>query len=132
MFAYDYPVMGVFWSMFIFFIWILWFMLLFRVFIDIFRSDDLGGWGKALWSIFVICVPFLGIFVYLIARGKDMGKRDMAQAQAQDAQFRAYVQDAAASGGSSADQLAKLADLKDRGVISDAEFQAQKAKLLVS
>ena len=130
MFAYDYPVMGVFWSMFIFFIWILWFMLLFKVFIDIFRSDDLGGWGKALWSIFVICVPFLGIFVYLIARGKDMGKRDMAQAQAQDAQFRAYVQDAAASGGSSADQLAKLADLKDRGVISDAEFQAQKAKIL--
>ena len=130
MFAYDYPVMGVFWSMFIFFIWILWFMLLFKVFIDIFRSDDLGGWGKALWSIFVICVPFLGIFVYLIARGKDMGKRDMAQAQAQDAQFRAYVQDAAASGGSSADQLAKLADLKDRGVISDAEFQQQKSKIL--
>jgi hypothetical protein len=122
--------MGVFWSMFIFFIWILWFMLLFKVFIDIFRSDDLGGWGKALWSIFVICVPFLGIFVYLIARGKDMGKRDMAQAQAQDAQFRAYVQDAAASGGSSADQLAKLADLKDRGVISDAEFQQQKSKIL--
>ena len=130
MFAYDYPVMGVFWSMFIFFIWILWFMLLFKVFIDIFRSDDLGGGGKALWAIFVILVPFLGIFVYLIARGKDMGKRDMAQAQAQDAQFRAYVQDAAASGGSSADQLAKLADLKDRGVISDAEFQAQKAKIL--
>ena len=130
MFAYDYPVMGVFWSMFIFFIWILWFMLLFKVFIDIFRSDDLGGGGKALWAIFVILVPFLGIFVYLIARGKDMGQRDMAQAQAQDAQFRAYVQDAAASGGSSADQLAKLADLKDRGVISDAEFQAQKAKIL--
>ena len=130
MFAYDYPVMGVFWSMFIFFIWILWFMLLFKVFIDIFRSDDMGGWGKALWSIFVICVPFLGVFVYLIARGKDMGKRDMAQAQAQDAQFRAYVQDAAASGGSSADQLAKLADLKDRGVISDAEFQQQKSKIL--
>ena len=130
MFAYDYPVMGVFWSMFIFFIWILWFMLLFKVFIDIFRSDDLGGGGKALWAIFVILVPFLGIFVYLIARGKDMGKRDMAQAQAQDAQFRAYVQDAAASGGSSADQLAKLADLKDRGVISDAEFQQQKSKIL--
>ena len=130
MFAYDYPVMGVFWSMFIFFIWILWFMLLFRVFIDIFRSDDLGGGGKALWAIFVILVPFLGIFVYLIARGKDMGKRDMAQAQAQDAQFRAYVQDAAGSGGSSADQLAKLADLKDRGVISDAEFQQQKSKIL--
>ena len=130
MFAYDYPVMGVFWSMFIFFIWILWFMLLFKVFIDIFRSDDLGGGGKALWAIFVILVPFLGIFVYLIARGKDMGKRDMAQAQAQDAQFRAYVQDAAGSGGSSADQLAKLADLKDRGVISDAEFQQQKSKIL--
>ena len=130
MFAYDYPVMGVFWSMFIFFIWILWFMLLFKVFIDIFRSDDLSGWGKALWSIFVIFLPFLGIFVYLIARGKDMGKRDMAQAQASEAAFRNYVQEAAASGGSSADQLAKLADLKDRGVISDAEFQAQKAKIL--
>ena len=130
MFAYDYPVMGVFWSMFIFFLWILWFMLLFKVFIDIFRSDDLSGWGKALWSIFVIFLPFLGIFVYLIARGKGMGQRDMAQAQASEAAFRSYVQEAAASGGSSADQLAKLADLKERGVISDAEFQAQKAKIL--
>ena len=130
MLAYDYPLMGFFWSMLYFFLFFIWIMLLFRVFADIFRSHDMGGWGKALWSIFVICVPFLGIFVYLIARGKDMGKRDMAQAQAQDAQFRAYVQDAAASGGSSADQLAKLADLKDRGVISDAEFQQQKSKIL--
>ena len=130
MFAYDYPVLGVFWSMFIFFLWIMWFMLLFKVFGDIFRDDELGGGGKALWSIFVILVPFLGVFIYLIVRGKDMGRRDMAAAAASEAAFRTYVQDAASSGGSSADQLAKLADLKDRGVITDAEFQQQKAKIL--
>ena len=89
-----------------------------------------AGWAKALWSIFVILLPFLGVFIYLIARGHKMAERDFAQAQAQDQAFRSYVQDAAGSGGGTADELAKLADLKDRGVISDAEFQQQKAKLL--
>ena len=129
MIAYDYPLMGAFWTLFWFFIWILWFMLLFRVFGDIFRSRDMSGWGKAAWLIFVIVVPFLGVFVYLIARGNAMGQRDAEQARAQQQAFNAYVQDAAATGGA-ADELAKLADLKDRGVISNAEFEQQKAKIL--
>jgi hypothetical protein len=127
--AYDYPVLGVFWSIFVFFLWIMWFFLLFRVIGDIFRSDDLGGWAKAAWLIFVLLVPFLGVFVYVIARGDEMGRRDVAQAQARDQAFQSYVRETAGTGGS-VDQLAKLADLRDRGVINDAEFEQQKAKVL--
>src|SRR6476659_6928952 len=108
MLGYDYPLMGAFWTMFWFFIWFLWIMLLFRVFADIFRNHHMSGWGKAAWSIFVIVVPFLGVFIYLIAHGSDMTRRDVEQAQAQQDAFASYVQDAASS-GSSADQLAKLA-----------------------
>jgi type VI protein secretion system component VasK len=129
MFAYDYPLLGAFWTMFWFFIWILWFILLFRVFGDVFRSRDMSGWAKAAWLIFVILVPFLGVFVYLIARGNAMSQRDVEQAQARQQAFDSYVQDVASTGGS-ADELTKLADLKDRGVISDAEFQQQKEKIL--
>ena len=133
MLAYDYPIAGFFLSVFWLFIWILWFFLLFRVIIDIFRSDDLGGWGKAVWLIFVIILPFLGVFVYLIARGGKMGQRDMAQAAAQQAQFNDYVRNVAAtSSASTADELTKLSQLKDQGVITDAEFAAQKAKILAS
>ena len=133
MLAYDYPIAGFFLSVFWLFIWILWFFLLFRVIIDIFRSDDLGGWGKAAWLIFVIILPFLGVFVYLIARGGKMGQRDMAQAAAQQAQFNDYVRNVAAtSSASTADELTKLSQLKDQGVITDAEFAAQKAKILAS
>ena len=99
MVGYDYPLLGVFWTMMIWFLWIAWIVLLFRVIADIFRSRDLGGGGKALWAIFVIVVPFLGVFVYLIARGHKMSEHDVAQAQAQEAQFRSYVQEAAGSGG---------------------------------
>ncbi|MGH9233857.1 MAG: SHOCT domain-containing protein [Acidimicrobiales bacterium] len=127
--AYDYPVLGVFWSMLVFFLWIMWFFLLFRVIADVFRSDDLGGWAKAAWLIFVLLVPFLGVFVYVIARGDEMGRRDVAQAQARDQAFQSYVRETAGTGGS-VDQLAKLADLRDRGVINDAEFEQQKAKVL--
>ena len=129
MFAYDYPLLGAFWTMFWFFIWILWLILLFRVFGDVFRSRDMSGWAKAAWLIFVILVPFLGVFVYLIARGNAMSQRDVEQAQARQQAFDSYVQDVASTGGS-ADELTKLADLKDRGVISDAEFQQQKEKIL--
>jgi type VI protein secretion system component VasK len=129
MIAYDYPLLGAFWTMFWFFMWVLWIMLLFRVFGDIFRSDDMSGWGKAAWSIFVIVVPFFGVFVYLIARGRAMGQRDLEQAQARQQAFNSYVQEVAATGGS-ADELTKLADLKDRGVINAAEFEQQKAKIL--
>ena len=129
--GYDYPLLGVFWSMMIWFLWIAWIVLLFRVIADIFRSRDLGGGGKALWAIFVIVVPFLGVFVYLIARGHKMSEHDVAQAQAQEAQFRSYVQEAAGTGtAGTADELTKLADLKAQGVISDSEFEQQKAKLL--
>jgi heme exporter protein D len=130
MLAYDYPLLGVFWTMLWFFLWFAWLFLLFRVFADIFRSDDMGGWAKALWSLFVIFLPFLGVLVYVIARGHKMTERDIAQAQQNEAQFRSYVQEAAGSGGGTADELAKLADLKAKGVLTDDEFAQQKAKLL--
>jgi hypothetical protein len=129
-FAYDYPLLGVFWTMMIWFLWIAWIVVLFRVIADIFRSRDLGGFSKALWAIFVIVVPFLGVLVYLIARGHSMTDRDVQQAQAQDAAFRSYVQDVAATNGGTADELTKLANLQAQGVITDAEFAQQKAKIL--
>ena len=129
MLAYDYPLMGAFWTMLMFFLWIAWIMLLFKVFGDIFRSHDMGGWAKALWSIFVILVPFLGVFVYLIARGRAMTERDIEQARAQEQAFKTYVRDAASTGGT-AEELTKLAELRESGVITDAEFADQKAKLL--
>jgi hypothetical protein len=129
--AYSYPLLGAFWTMLWLFVWIIWIFLLFRVIIDIFRSQDLGGWGKAGWLILVLVLPFLGVFVYLIARGKEMGQRDVRDAQARDQEFRSYVQEAAAGQSSSpADELAKLADLKDRGVITQSEFEQQKATIL--
>ncbi len=127
--AYDYPIMGAFWTMLIFFIWIAWLMLLFKIIFDIFRSHDMGGFAKALWLIFVVIAPFLGVFVYLIARGSGMATRDLDDAKKQQQQFDSYVRDVAAP-TSSADELTKLADLHAKGVINDAEFQAQKAKLL--
>lgn len=131
MVAYDYPILGLFWTMLLVFLWIAWIIVLFRVLIDIFRSDDMGGWGKALWTIFVVVLPFLGVFVYLIARGTGMTDRDIAEAKASQAQFDNYVKTVARSGGGgTADELSKLADLKDKGIISDDEFAAQKAKLL--
>jgi ABC-type multidrug transport system fused ATPase/permease subunit len=122
----------VLWSMLWFFLFFIWIWLLIVVFSDIFRSRDLSGWGKAIWLIFIILVPYLGVFVYLIARGHKMQERAVNQAQAQEAQFRQYVQEAAGSsgGGSAADEIARLADLRDRGVISEDEFQQAKAKAL--
>ena len=129
MIAYTYPLADLFGTMLGFFIFFIWFWLLIVVFSDIFRSKDLGGGAKALWVIFVIILPFLGIFIYLIARGGKMHERAEAQAQQQQKAFDDYVKQAAGS-SSSADQLAKLADLKQQGVITDAEFESQKAKLL--
>jgi hypothetical protein len=128
--AYDYPLLGAFWTFLWFFLWVIWIFILFRVIFDIFRSDDLSGWGKAGWLIFVILLPFLGVFVYVIARGRSMGERDLARAQAQQDAFKQYVQNVATTGGGTADELTKLADLKNQGVITDAEFEAQKAKIL--
>jgi len=125
----NYPLLDAFWTMLWFFLWILWFFLLFRIILDIFRSKDLGGWGKAGWLIFVCILPFLGVFVYLIARGSKMAQRDVDDAQAADQAARSYIRDVAQE-SSPADQLAKLADLRERGVITDAEFQQSKAKVL--
>ena len=125
----SYPLLNIFWSMFIFFLWILWIWILIWIIIDIFRSHDLSGWAKALWFLFILFIPLVGVLVYLIARGHKMHEHAVQQAQQQDQEFRAYVQDAAGS-QSSADQLAKLADLRDRGVITAEEFDREKAKIL--
>lgn len=132
MFASSFPLLDVFWVMLEFFLFFIWIWLLIMVFSDIFRSHDMGGGSKAIWSIFIIILPFLGVFVYLLARGSSMHERQVKQVQAQQDAFDSYVrQTAGTSGGaSSADQLAKLADLKSQGVLTDAEFEAQKAKIL--
>ena len=129
--SYSYPLLGAFWTIFEIFIWVLWIWVLIYVFIDIFRSHDLSGVAKALWFIFVLFIPLIGVLVYLIARGSSMHERAVRQAQQQDQEFRAYVQDAAGS-ESTADQLSKLADLRDRGVITPEEFERQKAKVLTA
>ena len=129
--SYSYPLLGAFWTILEIFLWVLWIWILIYIFIDIFRSNDLSGWAKALWFIFVLFIPLIGVLVYLIARGSSMQQRAQREAQQQDQQFRAYVQDAAGS-GSTADQLTKLADLRDRGVITPEEFERQKAKLLAA
>jgi hypothetical protein len=110
----------------------LWIWLAIAVFADIFRSHDLGGWAKALWTIFVIAAPFLGILVYLIARGHKMGEHAVAAAEAQDAAARAYIQETVQSdaSGGPASELGKLIDLRDQGVINDAEFEQMKAKVV--
>ena len=123
------PLFDLFWSMLWFFLFIAWIWVLISVIADIFRSRDMGGWAKALWVLFVIVIPWLGVLVYLIARGDSMAQRNMESAMEQERATRSYIQEAAGS-TSSADELKKLADLKSAGVISDAEFEAQKAKLL--
>ena len=129
----SYPLLNIFWSMFIFFLWVIWIWILIWIFIDIFRSNDLSGWAKALWFLFVLFIPVIGVLVYLIARGGSMHERAAQQAQQEDAELRSYVQQAAASSpASTADQLAKLADLRDRGVISAEDFEREKAKVLAA
>ncbi len=128
MLAYDYPLAGVLWTMLEFFLFVIWIWILIMIFSDIFRSHDLGGWAKALWVIFIIILPFLGVLVYLIARGGKMHEHAVSDAARQKQAFDAQVREAA--GSSTADELAKLADLKEKGVLSDGEFQEQKAKLL--
>ena len=130
MLAESWGVGEVLWSMIWFTLFFIWIWLLITVFADIFRSHDMGGGAKALWVIFVILMPYLGVLVYLIARGHKMSEHAMEAAQAQDAAMRAYVQDAAGSGATPAAQLQRLAQLKDQGVLSEEEFAAQKAKVL--
>jgi type VI protein secretion system component VasK len=129
----SYPLLNIFWSMFVFFLWIIWIWILIWIFIDIFRSHDLSGVAKALWVLFVLFIPLVGVLVYLIARGGKMHEHAAQDARQQDQEFRQYVQQAAASSpASTADQLSKLAGLRDRGVISAEEFEREKAKVLAA
>jgi hypothetical protein len=121
----------VMWSMFVFFAWILFFWMLFVVFGDLFSRHDVSGWAKAGWTLFVIILPFLGIFIYLIAEGKGMGERSLARAQAQQSQMDDYVRSVASS-GSSMDDLAKGKELLDSGAITQAEYDQLKAKALAT
>ena len=127
--SYNYPILDFFWTIVMVFLWVVWIWILITVFIDIFRSHDLSGFAKALWFIFVLIIPLIGVLAYLIIRGGKMHERAVQQAQRQDEQFRSYVQDAAGT-PSSADQLAKLAELRDRGVITAEEFDREKAKIV--
>jgi hypothetical protein len=128
--ASDFGTGQVFLSMLWFFLFFIWIWLLIIVFSDIFRSHDMGGLAKALWVIFVIILPYLGVLVYLIARGHKMQEHAIAAAQAQDAAFKQAVQQAAGTGGGTADEIARLADLKANGTITEAEFEQAKAKAL--
>jgi len=129
----SYPLLNIFWTIFELFLWIIWIWILIWIFIDIFRSHDLSGWAKALWFLFVLFIPLVGVLVYLIVRGGSMHERAVQDARRQDQQVREYVQQVAGSGaGNTADQLTKLADLRDRGVITSEEFEREKAKILAA
>jgi ABC-type multidrug transport system fused ATPase/permease subunit len=127
--AADYPFLEVLWTMLIFFLWVSWFVLLFRVVGDVFRRHDIGGGKKTLWLIFVVLVPFIGVFSYLIANSDDMARRSVQEAQAAQAQYDDYVKSVAGSGGS-AGEIESAKKLLDSGAISQSEFDAIKAKAL--
>ena len=130
----DYTFWDALWTMFVFFLWVLWFWLLIKIVADIFRRHDVGGGKKVIWLLFILFVPFIGAFAYIIANGDDMAKRDMERAQAQQQQFNDYVQSVAGSGGGSgaAAEIDKAKQLLDSGAISQSEFDALKAKALSS
>lgn len=130
MLAYDYPLLGLFWTMLIFFLWFAWLMVVFNVLVDVFRSDDMGGFAKAAWTLFVLIVPLVGVLVYLVARGDGMRSRRVEEVRTRQAEFDSYVRDVSSSTGV-ADELAKLGELRDSGVITAEEFDRQKSKLLV-
>jgi ABC-type multidrug transport system fused ATPase/permease subunit len=124
----QYPLLDIFWTMLEFFLFFIWIFLIITIFMDIFRSHDMKGFTKFIWVLFIIILPLLGALVYLIARGGSMHERSAQQAKQQEQAFQSYVRQAA--GGSSADELAKLTDLKAKGAISDEEFEKAKAKIL--
>lgn len=129
--AADYPFLDIVGTMLIFFAWVIWFWILIRVFVDVFRRDDLSGWGKAGWTLFAIVLPFLGVLIYLIAHGKDMGQRDIEQARAAQSQVDAHIRSVAGSGGNgAAAEIAEAKKLLDSGAISRDEYESLKAKAL--
>ena len=125
--AADYPFLDVFWTIIIFFFWVIWIWIVITVLIDVFRRDDIGGFAKALWVIFVVILPWLGVLIYLIVEHDGMRERSIKQAEAQKQQFDSYVREAA---GGSADEIAKAKQLLDQGAITQEEFDALKAKAL--
>lgn len=129
MFAYDYPLLGLFWTILFVFLWMAWLMLLFNVLRDIFRSE-MGGASKALWTLFVLVLPLLGTLLYLVVHGSSMREREIDAAAATEQAFQNYVRSAAGGSTSAADEIAKLAELRTQGHLTDAEFEQQKAKLL--
>jgi Phospholipase_D-nuclease N-terminal/Short C-terminal domain len=129
--ANDYPFLDIFWTMLVFFGWVIWFWILITVLTDLFRRHDASGWVKAGWTVFVIVLPFLGVFIYLIAQGKEMAERRASEATASKAAFDDYVRDVAAGSGPS-DQIAKAKQLLDAGAIDAAEFERIKQKALAS
>jgi magnesium-transporting ATPase (P-type) len=128
----DYTFLEVMWWMLVFFAWVIWFWLLITVFADIFRRHDTSGFSKVLWIVFVIVLPFLGVFIYLITNSDGMAERNIAKAQAQQAQMDAYVQSVAGSGGGAAAEIEKAKGLLDSGAITQAEFDSMKSKALAS
>ena len=131
MLASSYPFLDVFWTMMVFFLWLLWLWILFTVFADIFRRDDLSGWGKAGWVIFTIVLPYLGVFIYLITQSEGMTKRNVERARAQRAQFDDYVRSTAGGGGGgAAAEIERAKALLDSGAIDQADFEAIKQKAL--
>jgi hypothetical protein len=130
-FAADYPFLNIFWTMIIFFCWVIWIWMMILILSDVFRRHDIGGWHKALWIVFLIVLPFLGVLVYLIAESKGMAERRNKEAQAAQSQFDDYVKSVAAPGeGGSASEIAKAKTLLDNGTITQPEFDALKAKAL--
>jgi hypothetical protein len=127
--AADYPFLDVFWTMILFFLWVAWLVVLFRIIADVFRRHDTSGWVKALWIVFVIVLPFLGVLVYLIANGDEMGRRDVEASRAARADFDDYVRSVADSGGPAA-EIDRAKQLLDSGAIDQAEFEAIKARAL--
>ena len=125
--AADYPLLDIIWTMLVFFAWVIWFWLLITVFSDLFSRHDISGWGKAGWSLFVVVLPYLGVFIYLIAQGQHMAERKAAAMQASRASFDDYVRDVAANGGTT-DQIARGKELLDSGAINQAEFAQIKQK----
>jgi Phospholipase_D-nuclease N-terminal/Short C-terminal domain len=129
-FAADYPFLNIFWTMIIFFCWVIWIWMLITILSDVFRRRDLSGWGKAGWTVFLIVLPFLGALIYLIAHHDGMAERNIKQAQRSRAEFDDYVKSVAQDGGGAAAEIAKAKELLDSGAINQAEFEAIKAKAL--
>lgn len=131
LFAADYPFLDIFWTMLIFFMWVIWIWILVTVLMDLFRRHDIGGWGKAGWTLLVVVLPFLGVFLYLVTQGKQMAERQASEVKASQASFDSYVRSVASNGGAT-EQIAKAKELLDSGAIDQAEFEQLKRKALAA